>query len=181
MNGEQGVLDPPEFLIDSNCLMDPFNKYYGPKFSLSKGFWDPLSGLVKSGSVGILDVVRNEVLNKENPDELDEWLKDIDSYVISTKSSRQIVSGYADVINFLGTQGDLFRPSALMEWSVETVADPWLIAAANYLDATVVTFEKYVPVTPNQPAGKPKIPTVAKFFDVQCATLFEFMRVVPRF
>jgi hypothetical protein len=176
-------MPPPEFLIDANCLMDPFNNYYGPQFALSEGFWNRMRELVETGRVGILDVVRDETYSKkkDSSDKLDIWLAGIDSHVISTRNSLQIIRGYGEVINLLGTDREHFQPLALTEWSKESVADPWIIAAAQHMGSTVITFENYVQFTPNQPTKKPKIPTVAKFFDVSCMTLFEFMRKVSGF
>lgn len=42
----QGVLDlslnDPEYLLDANCLIDPYKRYYQMSFDLSEHFWNRL-------------------------------------------------------------------------------------------------------------------------------------------
>ena len=51
-------------------------------------------------------------------------------------------------------------------------ADSWLISAAKYLEATIVTHEKRV----NAQSSKVKIPNVADAFGVKTIDTFELMR-----
>ena len=71
----------------------------------------------------------------------------------------------------------LYSDKALRNWSDANVADPWLIAAASALGYTLVTFEASAGIiSANNPSGRPKIPDIAKIFDVKCENLFYFMR-----
>ena len=53
------LFDPirPQYLIDTNCLIKPYNDYYNPAFALSETFWSRLKALVREGTIGILDKV----------------------------------------------------------------------------------------------------------------------------
>ena len=71
----------------------------------------------------------------------------------------------------------MYSDKALRNWSDVNVADPWLIATASTLGYTLVTFETSAGIiSVNNPSGKPKIPDVARMFDVKCENLFYFMR-----
>ena len=60
---------------------------------------------------------------------------------------------------------------------MESIADPWLIAAAKAYDYTIITLEASAgPITTS--SSKPKIPTVGAALGVRCENLFYFMRQV---
>jgi hypothetical protein len=56
--------------------------------------------------------------------------------------------------------------------SILAKADPWIIAKAQCLGATVVTHESVV--APN--ARKVKVPNICQQFDVTCINTFQFLR-----
>lgn len=51
----------PRYLIDTNCLVTPFNDYYRPNFDISSPFWERLRELVNNDEVGMLSLVADEV------------------------------------------------------------------------------------------------------------------------
>ena len=76
--------------------------------------------------------------------------------------------------DYLATCG-CYRSASYVQWEPEDKADPWLIAAAKVLRATIVTNEQAVRPTPNQPLKKePKIPDVAEALGVHTMGLREF-------
>jgi hypothetical protein len=87
-----------EYVIDSNCLIDPYNKFYNPDFALSATFWDHLAQLVEFGRVGVLDKVWHETYAKRDSDELDKWLDRIKPSVISCETDGEIIGGYQQVL-----------------------------------------------------------------------------------
>lgn len=52
----------PRYLIDTNCLITPYNDYYQPRFAISVPFWKRLKELVDQREVGILSQVEKEIL-----------------------------------------------------------------------------------------------------------------------
>ncbi len=165
----------PGFLIDSNCLINPHNDYYRPDFRLSRHFWERLKGLVVSGDVGILSHVVNEVsAGGQSGDHLDGWLQSVRLKTINADRDPLIVSKFGEVMQFVADQR-VFSQHARQSWMRDGVADPWLVAAAAVYGSRIITFEKFVTLTPNQPASGAKIPNVARQFDVQCVSLFDFM------
>lgn len=160
------------FLLDANTFITPFKNYY--PFDLTPGFWTQLALKLQRDSVYILDVVKNEVMKGE--DELSEWFELIDNVKIVDRRNTIIINKYKEVLEFL-QESPLYSERALRNWSNISVADPWLIAAASALGYTLVTFETSAGIISiNSPSGKPKIPDIAKAFNVNCVNLFYFMR-----
>ena len=165
----------PEFLIDANCLMTPNNDYYRPDFRLSQQFWEHLQQLVMNGGIGVISQVAHEVaVGSGSGHWLDEWLLSIQSEIIEPGSDSSIVAKFGEVMNYVATP-NLFSQRAQQSWMRDGVADPWLVATATVYGSKIITFEKYVAQTPNQPAGGAKIPNVARHFGVECISLFDFM------
>lgn len=160
------------FLFDANTFITPFKRYYS--FDFAPGFWKQLKLKLKSDSMYILDVVKNEVMKGE--DELSEWFDSIPVENIIDRRDETIIAKYGEVLNFL-QKSPLYSEKALRNWSNANVADPWLIAVASTSGYTLVTFETSAGlISINNPSGKPKIPDIAREFDVKCVDLFYFMR-----
>ena len=86
----------------------------------------------------------------------------------------EIGAAYAQVQDYLATCG-CYRSASYAQWEPEDKADPWLIAAAKVLHATIVTNEQAVKPTRNQPLKRePKIPDVAEALGVRTMGLREF-------
>lgn len=154
------------FLIDSNAFMTPYSAYY--PFDFAPNFWKQLEKHIHNGSIIIIDKVKAEVLNGNDP--LSDWIKKFKA--IDTKPYFQ---HYSDVLESVN-QNPCYKPNALHEWSKETVADAWLIATAKEYDYTIITLEKPGNPDKNQPSKEAKIPDVAKEFDVKTEDLFYLMR-----
>lgn len=161
-----------KFLLDANTFISPFQNYY--PFDFAPGFWKQLEQKLILDSVYILDVAKNEIMKGE--DALSEWLDEISDVNIIDRRNSSIIEKYGEVLKFL-QDSPLYSDKALRNWSDMNVADPWLIAAASALGYTLVTFETSAgSISINNPSGRPKIPDIAKEFDVRCVNLFYFMR-----
>lgn len=161
-----------KFLLDANTFITPYQNYYA--FDFAPGFWSQLKIKLKSDSVYILDVARNEVMKGE--DTLTEWLGAIPDANIIDRRNTSILAKYGEVLRFL-QDSPLYSDKALRNWSDVNAADPWLIATASALGYTLVTFETSAGIiSANNPSGRPKIPDIARVFDVKCENLFYFMR-----
>ncbi|MBI0143870.1 DUF4411 family protein [Bifidobacterium sp. W8116] len=175
---QPSFMDSP-FLIDANCLIEPYNRYYSPQFALSKLFWNHLHDLVNEGQVAIIDKVRDEVYGHNCP-EVDTWLDAVKSIMVACEKEDGIVEAYGTVLKQIARPENGYQPTAIRDWADKHVADPWLIATAKFYDATIVTFEQ-PQAESDRPWRHPKIPTVASQLTVNTVGLFAFMQDVGGF
>lgn len=160
------------FLIDTNSFIEPKNRYYA--FDLAPGFWSQFTKHIESRDIAVLDMVRDEI--EKGEDALSNWIKSIDIPEIVNHKDGAIISKYSEIINNIA-QNPCYKQSALQEWSRESVADPWLIAAAAAKGYTLITMERpVVTLNPNNPSKYAKIPDVANTFKVKTGDLFYMMR-----
>ena len=161
-----------KFLIDANSFMTPYQKYY--PFDLTPGFWQQLKIALLNDSVTVLDVVKAEILRGD--DELTYWISEMSELKIMDRRDQSIMLKYSEVLNYLQCS-PLYNDKALRSWSDVNVADPWLIAAAAAKGYTIITFEQSAgKISEKNPSGRPKIPDIAKVFEVKCEDLYYFMR-----
>ena len=162
----------PIFIIDSNSLITPYKLYYS--FDLAPKFWNDIEQKIVDGSIVILDKVYDELLAGD--DELSTWLSSIPDLSKLSHKDQSIVLAYGEVLNYIQTSG-LYTQNALIEWSGNRIADPWIIASAKIHAQTVVTFEASSGViSEKSPSSKPKIPDICKHFNVGYTNLFDMMR-----
>lgn len=159
-----------KFLLDANTFITPFKNYYS--FDIASGFWSQLKLKLKLDSVYVLDLVKDEVMKGD--DELSDWFGAILEKNIIDRRNISIIEKYREVLIFL-QDSPLYSDKALRNWSDANIADPWLIAAASVLKYTLVSFETSAGAI-SSPSGRPKIPDIARKFDVKCVNLFYFMR-----
>ena len=163
------------FLIDTSSLITPYRQYYA--FDLVPSFWDKLKECFISGQIVILDKIWSELEKGGSGDNLSDWLKNNEpSISIYPYKTEAIVRSYADVIRYIQTS-NLYYESAIAAWAIDSIADPWLIAAARVGNFIIVTEEQGSSgISPKQKNKNPKIPDVAKAFGVDTVPLFEMMR-----
>jgi hypothetical protein len=160
------------YLIDANSLITPHLSYY--PFDFAPGFWTQIEKLIQDGRIAILDLVKDEIL--KGNDSLKDWMDGLSIGTRIDHREEKILKQYALVLQYIA-DNRCYKPSALQEWSKQSVADPWLIAAASVYHQVLVTFE-----TPNNglndkfPSKQAKIPDVAENFGVKTITLFQMMR-----
>lgn len=160
------------FLIDSNSFIAPFKLYY--PFDLLPKFWEQLKRGIVEGKIVMLDMVKEELLKGD--DELSVWVKDINKDIILPHKNTSIISNYAAVLNHVQTCG-FYKAKALTDWSKESSADPWLIAAAATYGFTIITFEtRSGNLDVRNQNSRAKIPDVSDEFGVKCESLFYLMR-----
>ena len=160
------------FLIDSNSLITPAKQYY--KFEIAPKFWDQISSKIANGDIVILDTVKNELLRGN--DELSDWVSNLNIHTYIKHNDKPILDKYREVLTNIQTN-PCYKPEALQEWANVSVADPWLIATAAKFGYTIVTFETTAGagLSPNAPSKNPKIPDVAKAFNVKTVNLYYMM------
>ena len=129
------------YCLDTNVLIQGWNEYY--RMSIAPKYWDNLSRLSERKKLFCTMEVKREI--ERTDDGLKEWAKDhphlfmeIDSEV--QKHIRSIMKEY---------------PTLVSVCKRRSVADPWVIAHAMSMQATVVTKEE-----PPAKRTKIKIPHV---------------------
>lgn len=153
------------FLVDSNIFIEAKNRYYG--FDICPGFWEWMDDVCGADVGSIIDV-RDELA--DGRDELAEWIaarNDADWFLRVDDDQTQ--SYFADVANHVATAG--YTEPAVQKFLAK--ADPWLIAKAMTLGATIVTHE-----TVAQPSARSRvmIPNVCGQFGVPCLNTFDALR-----
>ncbi|MEJ5922231.1 DUF4411 family protein [Bifidobacterium thermophilum] len=172
----------PRYLIDTNCLVTPYNDYYRLRYAMSSSFWKRLKELVDQEEVGILMQVEKEILagSKDN-DALNDWMQSVKQTIINPLLDLSVLAVYQSIMRYLADERNEFSQKAQRSWMSSKIADPWLIATAKCFNATIITFEKSVGRVKGQPAAKVKIPDIATVYGVRCISLFDFMDEVSGF
>ena len=125
-------------------------------------------------SVSILDVVKAEI--NKGGDELTNWVATISDLKTLDRRDQNILAKYGAVLSYL-QNSPLYNDKALRAWPDGNVADPWLIATAAAKGYTIITFEQSAgKISEKNPSGRPKIPDIAREFNVKCEDLYYFMR-----
>lgn len=133
------------YLLDSDTFIQAKNLYYG--FDICPGFWDWIDNAVQGCAVRSISRVYDELA--AGNDELAEWIKERRSDgrfldVTDPRTQRWFREVAATV-----QSGD-YRPPAKAQFLAG--ADPWLVAKARVLGATVVTMER------PEPSAKRRVP-----------------------
>ena len=160
------------FLIDANSLITPHLTFY--PFDFAPGFWKHLERSIKDGRIAILDMVKVEILRGN--DGLKEWMENLEIGEYIDHREQSVFQKYSDILRYVQSN-PCYQHAALMEWSRESVADPWLIATAAAYNYTVITFEEpNKGLNPRTPSKNAKIPDVANEFGVKTEKLFYMIR-----
>ncbi|MDP5030215.1 DUF4411 family protein [Paraglaciecola sp.] len=149
--------------MDSNTYIQAKNLHYNMDFC--PAFWEWLDKQFEQGQVMSVDNVYIELTDSN--DELSSWAKnkkyhflpvsDIPTQDMFTEIANHVVSlinkSQADIANFLSK------------------ADPWIIAKAAAIGATVVTHEALVPDN----SQKVKIPNICEQFGVEYINTYQLL------
>lgn len=153
------------YLLDANVFIDAKNFYY--RFDTFPGFWEWLDAGRESGLIASIEPIRDELL--KGNDELADWVKERKNsgwfIPVDDDETQEVL---AKVANWV--QGQRFKDSAKSEFL--GCGDPWLIAKAKVIGATVVTLEKYE----ENSRKKVPIPNVCRAFGVLYCDTFDLLR-----
>lgn len=151
------------YLLDANTYIQAKNQYYG--MDICPAYWDWLDQEFESGVIASINMVGREL--KGGNDELAEWSKQRPGHFIDN-DDLDTQQTFADIAQHVGENN--FQPASRDKFL--SGADPWLIAKAKVLGASVVTHEsRLVPNT-----RKVKVPNICHHFDVRCVDTFELLR-----
>jgi predicted nucleic acid-binding protein len=153
---------PLLYCLDTNVLIEAWQKYYSPKFCPS--YWDILNELGRKEVIFIPELVFEEITRTE--DELSAWLKKskIPIHNINELVTKCLQNIYAK---------DPVHKNLVDNTKARSLADPWVIAHAINENATVVTKEEKVTALNS---NRIKIPNVCDNMGVRWINDFEFIQ-----
>lgn len=151
------------YLLDSNTYIQAKNQYYG--MDICPAYWDWLDKQFASGELGSIDMIGREL--KDGNDELAQWAKDRPKHFVANDdeaTQKVFTEIVTSVMNGSYNSGN--RDNFLAK------ADPWIIAKAKSIGATVVTHEAVV----SSAKKVVKIPNICHEFEVPCISTFQLLR-----
>lgn len=146
-----------KFSLDSNALIEPWNKHYHP--DILPGYWSRLDALAKDGNAFCTWEVRLE-LERQNDDL---WLWAKERPYLFRHETREVLVTLRRVLQVC--------PRAIGQGKGKNAADPLVIAHAMVEDAVVVTREE-------SSSKKFKIPDICKELGVAWIPDYEFAREI---
>lgn len=154
------------YLIDANILIQAKNLHYGMDFC--PAFWEFIDKKAPSSSIASIEFVYNEIV--DGADELAMWIEDRKDYIhFLNLDDDDTQNKFIEIANYVNSNG--FGQAHIDKFL--SGADPWLIAKASVLDATIVTHEVLVN---GHGIKKVKIPNICDAFGVKYTNPFEMIR-----
>ncbi len=154
-----------KYLLDSNTYIQAKNQYYGMGFC--PAYWDWLDNSFATGEVCSIEFIGREM--QSGNDDLAAWVKARPAHFLP-HDDEMTQTVYTDIVNFVMSQNFDAAPRDFFL----TKGDPWLIAKAKVLGASVVTNE----ATVSPATRKVKIPNVCRQFDVPCISAFDLLNAL---
>lgn len=149
------------YVFDTNAFSQLFRSYYPDIFS---SLWKQFDQLVINDQITSTREVRRELEGRGNKT-LQNWLKTAkELFPAPTANEAQFVTAIYAMTHF---QQNIERKKLLKGGNA---ADPFVIARAKILSATVVTLEHERP-------NSAKIPNICKHFSIPCVSLERFMKL----
>ncbi|MFH1219109.1 MAG: DUF4411 family protein [Candidatus Eisenbacteria bacterium] len=148
---------PVLYCIDTSAILDGWVRYYPP--DVFPAFWDRIETMIRGGTLISSEEVLDELGRKD--DEVHKWAKT--RYRIFVPLDDPTQGATSEVLAAF--------PELVKAIKDRSRADPFVIALARVLRATVVTGEKNEG-TPS----RPRIPLVCQHFSVPCMNLIGMMR-----
>ena len=122
--------DQATYCLDTNIIIEAWNKYYSPDFC--PDYWQILSDLGKRKIVFIPREVFDEIYNEG--DALSKWLKD--SAIPVHETDEIVIENLAKIY-----KKNPIHMNLVQENKGRSLADPWVIAHSMESNSTVVTKE----------------------------------------
>ncbi len=154
------------FLLDSNTYIQAKNTYYDMQFC--PAYWDWIDEKVAAGELASIDMVYQEIQARD--DALATWVKSRKHQFLPV-TDIDCQDKFTEISNYVSGLPNMKDGQAA---SFLNGADPWLVAKAATLGATIVTLEKAVPMS----SQKIKIPNICKKFNVAYIDSFQLLRTL---
>lgn len=153
-----------KYLFDTNVFIEAKNRYYA--FDICPGFWDWMDHVVQADA-GSIVMVRDELCR--GGDDLADWTKARKDHPwflkVDDEDTQKAFAGIAAHV-----AGGQYTAAA--QASFLGGADPWLIAKAMVIGATVVTHEGLSPMAKK----RVPMPNVCAHFAVPYMNTFDALR-----
>lgn len=149
------------YCLDSNVLIQAWQKYYSPKICPS--YWDVLNSLGIQNIIFMPEMVFDEIVKTD--DDLSKWLKS--SMIPIKKIDEQVTKCLKDIYS-----ADPNHKYLVDNIKSRSLADPWVIAHALSENAIVVTKEEKVTAANSM---KIKIPNVCEKMKVSWINDFQLI------
>lgn len=130
-------------------------------------YWDWLDQQFHQGLIASVNMIGREL--RDGNDELADWVRLRPGHFISNDDAETQAAFSAIVQSVM--RGD-YNPGNRDSFLAN--ADPWIIAKAKVIGASVVTHESAL--APN--ARKVKVPNICRLFEVPCLNTFQFLRAL---
>ncbi len=153
------------YLMDANTYIQAKNEYYN--MDVFPGYWVWLDTQFELGNIASVSMVYNELISYG--DKLSSWIKLRKEHFIDV-SDDDTQTVFGDIMSFISDGDYTVKDRDVFS----SGADPWLIAKASVINATVVTLESMVPGN----SKKVKIPNICKQFDVEFINTFRLLRLL---
>lgn len=151
------------YLLDANTYIEAKNQYYG--MDICPAYWDWLDRQFALGTIASVDMIGREL--KEGNDELANWVRERpDHFIRNDDALTQTL--FTEIVQFV-MEGD-YNPGNRDNFLAK--ADPWIIAKAKAIGASVVTHEAVAAAN----TRKVKVPNICQQFEVPCLNTFRFLR-----
>jgi len=155
-----------KYSLDSNTYIQAKNQYYHMEFC--PAFWDWLDRQYAASELASIEMVYDELANYA--DELTAWVKERKFHFLEV-SDESVQDIYAQIAAYVA--GLPSRSTGEISKFLGG-ADPWLIAKAKHVGATLVTLETLAPET----SKKIKIPNICREFDVSYINTFDLLKTL---
>ena len=152
------------YLLDANTLIDAKNRYY--QMGFCPGFWDWILQHWAAGTIASIKSIEAEL--RRGNDELADWVK-TNAKIFLAESDAGTQTIFGEVAAHVASMEATMKAGALNEFLGG--ADPWLIAKAKAMGATVVTNEHL----DLRNRKKFLIPNVCRHFGVPYMNTFELL------
>ncbi len=149
------------YCIDSNVLIQAWQKYYAPEFC--PDYWDILNDLGIKKKIFLPEMVFEEIARTD--DELSKWLKG--SHIPIQKIDERVTKCLHAIYD-----KDPQHKYLVDNTRARSLADPWVIAHAMHEQATVVTKEEKL-LEPK--SNRIKIPNVCENMGIRWINDFELI------
>ncbi|MGQ4277602.1 DUF4411 family protein [Pseudidiomarina sp. E22-M8] len=154
------------YLLDANSFIEAKLRHY--RMRVVPAYWEWLLKPHKRFQLQSIDQVYNELTHSSKKvDDLHLWSKSQRHFFRDSKSQTD-QANFAKIANYVSTHS---RYKASHKTKFLGGADPWLIAKAMTLGATIVTHEKPV----DESSTRVKIPNVASEFNVSSTDIFDVL------
>jgi len=150
-----------KYIFDSGPLIDLFTHYYPERFP---SLWEDFNELVRNGQLMSVREVSKEL--ESYGDNLTKWTKD--NKDLFTTPHIDELKTVVEIFKKKHFQ-QIVRKQEILQG--KPVADPFVVARAKYLNAYVVTTEKF------KGDNGVKLPNLCKYLNVEYINLEEFMNL----